>query len=928
MAINPNLETISSGYNISKINSNFQAIGTALQDAVSRSGQAPNQMDADFDMNGNDILNVDNIDVNVLTVDGVPIVPGNSETDPDALIPVGGTDGQVLTKTAATDYAVAWETLPVDGVQTIVAGTNISVDSTDPANPIISSSGGGGDITAVDTRTDLALLDTALVTEAFLREAGREGLFKWDPSDLSSVLTIDTKTSTTVDSGTDLITIVAHGYLRGEALVASATVNGLTAGTTYFVIRSDEDTFKLATTWANAFNGSAINLTGTTNLSFTRLLDPEQGVYVVKTGDDLGGANGAWVRVESYLTADLWGAKHDGVTDDTRAMNAAALFISQRGETLNLLPGTYFIDEQTPSSYAARAIGNYNIAFRGRDGWRVIGSGMDQTIFTTGPNGNYAHIFFVMDCQGWEIGNIGFIGNNTGLGGSDNNGAIFPYSVNKFYIHDIATSIFQGSHFVGNFWFNGTFERLYQSVPAAASGFDCASIQNVTVAYQYSVGAGTGSGQGFQHSFDTPNDNQAFNTTGVTLRDGLSNNFRIINGDYSGFATGVAVFEADDFTIEGNNIHDNYKSSGDSIYGALISPSESAVMRGVKVINNRFKGNGTPSGTAGVRGGLFVNSNVAAVHVDIRGNEFFDNAPAGIAFFASTVNASVKHNIFGNIDTSDQTLDWSGTPLLVAETFEVADAATNTSSTAAKFSHTTSGTAAANLAVGTAFEVESAAGNKRIGARIDATLVTATNAAEDFALDFYLMKAGAAAVRFFRMSGSTGKFVIGDSGTAGVDFGVSITTAFPQTWQYSVSAANGNLYYFDSTNGKFPMLIQPNVPDNTLVVGTAGVRLTGSNLSRNPPVTKTADFTVGIAETWLINNKASACVVTLPAAASFPGRELHFTNQVAQTLTSASSNVVPKIGGAAGTAILAATDGVWATLVSDGTNWIIMQAGT
>ena len=32
-------------------------------------------------------------------------------------------------------------------------------------------------------------------------------------------------------------------------------------------------------------------------------------------------------------------------------------------------------------------------------------------------------------------------------------------------------------------------------------------------------------------------------------------------------------------------------------------------------------------------------------------------------------------------------------------------------------------------------------------------------------------------------------------------------------------------------------------------------------------------------------------------------------------------------GGAAGTAILPATVGKWATLVSDGTNWIIMQAG-
>jgi hypothetical protein len=40
---------------------------------------------------------------------------------------------------------------------------------------------------------------------------------------------------------------------------------------------------------------------------------------------------------------------------------------------------------------------------------------------------------------------------------------------------------------------------------------------------------------------------------------------------------------------------------------------------------------------------------------------------------------------------------------------------------------------------------------------------------------------------------------------------------------------------------------------------------------------------------------------------------------------SASSNVVPLAGGAAATAILQAVAGANATLVSDGTSWIITQ---
>ena len=92
------------------------------------------------------------------------------------------------------------------------------------------------------------------------------------------------------------------------------------------------------------------------------------------------------------------------------------------------------------------------------------------------------------------------------------------------------------------------------------------------------------------------------------------------------------------------------------------------------------------------------------------------------------------------------------------------------------------------------------------------------------------------------------------------------------------------------------------------------------------PVTKTADFTVADNETWIINNKSgSTCTVTLPTASAWSGREITFKNLQAQTLVSASSNVVLIDGTVAGTAILLAVVGNWATMVSDGINWVIMQ---
>jgi hypothetical protein len=92
------------------------------------------------------------------------------------------------------------------------------------------------------------------------------------------------------------------------------------------------------------------------------------------------------------------------------------------------------------------------------------------------------------------------------------------------------------------------------------------------------------------------------------------------------------------------------------------------------------------------------------------------------------------------------------------------------------------------------------------------------------------------------------------------------------------------------------------------------------------PVTKTADFTVTDNETWIINNKSgSTCTVTLPTASAWSGRYITFKNLQAQTLVSASSNVVLIDSTTAGTAILLAVVGNWATMVSDGTNWVIMQ---
>jgi hypothetical protein len=91
-------------------------------------------------------------------------------------------------------------------------------------------------------------------------------------------------------------------------------------------------------------------------------------------------------------------------------------------------------------------------------------------------------------------------------------------------------------------------------------------------------------------------------------------------------------------------------------------------------------------------------------------------------------------------------------------------------------------------------------------------------------------------------------------------------------------------------------------------------------------VTKTASFQLGADETRIICNGAGSITVTLPNPVTYNGPDLHIKTIAAQTVVSASSNVIPLDGGAAGTAILAATAGKWATLVTNGAAWVIAEA--
>jgi hypothetical protein len=147
----------------------------------------------------------------------------------------------------------------------------------------------------------------------------------------------------------------------------------------------------------------------------------------------------------------------------------------------------------------------------------------------------------------------------------------------------------------------------------------------------------------------------------------------------------------------------------------------------------------------------------------------------------------------------------------------------------------------------------------------------------------------------------------------------------------AISAATSGTDYAPATSGTSILYGNGSGGFSSVTVGS-GLSFSAGTLastasSASAPITKTADFTVGAGESWFINNKSgSTCTVTLPTASAYTGSQLTFKNMQAQTLVSASSNVVPLDSTVAGTAILLDVVGNWATMVSDGTNWVIMQA--
>lgn len=243
--------------------------------------------------------------------------PANVDaTAPILLDKSGGTytfsfDANSLSSTFAT---AAQGALAESAVQSVVAGSNVTVDNTDPRNPVVSASGGGGggsgDVTGPSSSVDseIALFDST--TGKVIKRASTTGILKGASGVLSAAVA---GTDYYNPGGTD-VAVVDGGTGASSASGARANLGATTVGDAVFIAANaaaartaigatigvdvqayDADLASLATNstnglWARtaAGTGAARTITGTSN------------EIAVSNGD--GGSGNPTISLPSSLT--------------------------------------------------------------------------------------------------------------------------------------------------------------------------------------------------------------------------------------------------------------------------------------------------------------------------------------------------------------------------------------------------------------------------------------------------------------------------------------------------------------------------------------------------------------------------------------------------------------------------------------------------
>ena len=166
-------------------------------------------------------------------------------------------------------------------------------------------------IQKTETLTDVVTTDTSL--EYDLKDV--------DILSIQAVLDVNTPAAKVFTAAaSDVCTASAHGFttgLKGQASTTTTLPAGLSAATDYFVIVLTANTFKLATSLANALAGTAIDITdaGTGDHTFTPTSIAGGSIKLQKSNDrtnwsDEGSATNVTADSSVWLEKDRPGFRY------------------------------------------------------------------------------------------------------------------------------------------------------------------------------------------------------------------------------------------------------------------------------------------------------------------------------------------------------------------------------------------------------------------------------------------------------------------------------------------------------------------------------------------------------------------------------------------------------------------------------------------
>ena len=340
---------------VDTINDNSTILEDAFDRVLFRDGTAPNNMNADLDMNSHKILN--------LPAPRSPLEPARLKDivnkGEGVGIPSGGLDGQVLTKASNTDYDVDWET-PI-GVVTSVFGRTGAV--TAQSNDYTFSQIGSKPTTLSGYGiTDAQPLDSDLTAIAALTTApfGRSVLTETSATTLKTTLSLQN-----VDNTSDAnkpVSTATQTALNLKANIASPTLTGTPASTTAAV---DTNTTQIATTAYVIGQASSVTPLGTMPTAIVGTSTRYARADHIHPGREVLTANRTYyvdVTLGNDANSGLAAGAGNAWKTRQKAIDViAALDLSIYNVVVNLADGTY-----TDSAVVSGPwLGNGNVDFVG-----------------------------------------------------------------------------------------------------------------------------------------------------------------------------------------------------------------------------------------------------------------------------------------------------------------------------------------------------------------------------------------------------------------------------------------------------------------------------------------------------------------------------------------------------------------------------------